>query len=77
MHVLNGQEVKMDTSNLESMSKWPIPMQKKEDQSFPGFANYYRGFIVNYCTKACPLIELTKDFPFSWGHIQQEAFDEV
>ena len=29
-HVINGQEVKMDPSKLESMSKWPIPTNKKE-----------------------------------------------
>ena len=31
-HVINGQEVKMDPSKLETMSKWPIPRQYKEIQ---------------------------------------------
>ena len=35
-HVINGQEVKMDPSKLESMSKWPIPRKKKEVQAFLG-----------------------------------------
>ena len=33
-HVINGQEVKMDPSKLETMSKWPIPTKKKEVQVF-------------------------------------------
>ena len=41
-HVINGQEVKMDPSNLETMSKWPVPTRKKEVQALIGFANYYR-----------------------------------
>ena len=42
VHVIKGQEVKMDPSKLETMSKWPIPTKKKEVQEFLGFGNYYR-----------------------------------
>ena len=42
VHVINSQKVKMDVSKLETMSKWPIPMKKKEVQAFLGFSNYYR-----------------------------------
>ena len=77
VHVINGQEVKMDPSKLETMSKWPIPTKKKEVQAFLGFANYYCRFIVNYSAKACPHIDLTKDVPFTWGHTQQQAFDNL
>ena len=59
------------------MSKWPIPTKKKEVQAFLGFPNYYRRFIVNYSAKARPLIDLTKDVPFSWGQQQQQAFNEL
>ena len=76
-HVINGQEVKMDHSKLEAMSQWPIPTKKKEIQAFLGFTNYYRRSIVNYSAKARPLIDLTKDVPFTWGHTQQQAFDEL
>ena len=69
-HVINCQEVKMDPSKLETMSKWPIPTKKQAVQALLGFANYYRWFVVNYSAKARPLIDLTKDFPFIWGHTQ-------
>ena len=76
-HVINGQEVKMDPSKPETMSKWPIQTKKKEVQELLGFANYYRRFIVNYSAKPSHLIDLTKYVPFTWGHIQQQAFDEL
>ena len=41
-HVINGQEVKIDPSKLETRSTWPIPTKKKEVQAFLGFAKYYR-----------------------------------
>ena len=40
VHVINRQEVKIDSWKLETMSKWPIPTKKKEVQAFLGFANY-------------------------------------
>ena len=76
-HVINGQEVKMVPSKLETMSKWPIRTKKKEVQAFLGFANYYRRFIVNYSAKARPFIYLTKDLPFTCGHTQQQACNEL
>ena len=64
-HVINNQEVKMDPSKLETMSKWSIPTTRKEVLAFLGFANYYHQFIVNYSSKARPLIDLTQDIPFT------------
>ena len=55
----------MDPSTLESMSKWPILAMKKEFQAFLGISKYYCQILVNYSTKACPLINLTKDFCFT------------
>ena len=71
VHVINGQEVKMDRSKHETMSKWPIPTKQKDVQAFLGFANYYCWFIINYRATARPLIVLTKDIPFTWWHAQQ------
>jgi len=76
-HIINGQQVQMDPTKLEAMSKWPTPTKKKEVQAFLGFANYYRRFIANYSGKARPLIDLTRDVPFSWGQAQQQSFDEL
>ena len=76
-NVINGQEVTMDPLKLETMSKWPVPTKKKEVQAFLGFANYYSRFIVNYSTKARPVIDLTRDIFCTWRHTQQQDFDEL
>jgi len=76
-HIINGQQVQIDLAKLEVITKWPVPTKKKEVQVFLGFANYYQWFIVNYSSKARPLIELTRDVPFSWGFEQQAAFNEL
>jgi len=39
-HIINGQQVQMDSTKHEVMSKWPTPMKKKEVQAFLDFANY-------------------------------------
>ena len=74
-HVIKGQEVKMDSSKLKTISKWPILTTRKEAHAFLGFANYYRQFIVNYSAEASPLINLTKDVPFTCVHTHQQGFD--
>jgi len=76
-HIINGQQIQMDHSKLDTMPKWPKPTKKKEVQALLGFANYYRRFIDNYSGKARPLIDLTKNVPFSCGHEQQLAFDKL
>ena len=65
-HIVNGSQVQMHAAKLETMSKWPVPTKKKEVQAFLGLANYYRRLIEDYSTEARPLIDLTKDIPFSW-----------
>ena len=67
----------MNPSKLETMSKWPISTKKKEVQAFLGLANYYRRCIVNYSAKAHPIIDLTKHVPFTCGHTQPLAIDEL
>ena len=42
VHVINGQEVRMLPSKLETISKWAIATKKKEVWVSLGFANYYR-----------------------------------
>jgi hypothetical protein len=47
-------------------------------RSFHGLASFYRCFVKDFSTIACPLNELTKkNVPFVWGKAQQLAFDEL
>ena len=76
-HVVNGTNISMQERKVNAVLNWKTPAKKKEVQAFLGFANYYRRFIKNYSAKVKPLTELTKDIPFSWGHAQQTAFDDL
>ena len=76
-HIINGQEVKMDSFKLETMSKWPIPSKKQQVQRFLAYANYDHQLIVNYSAKLRPLIHLTKDVSFTWGHIQPQSCNKL
>ena len=44
-HIVNGSQVQMDQAKLETMSKWPVPTNKKLVLALLGFANSYRRFI--------------------------------
>ena len=49
-----------------------------EIRHFHGLAGFYRRFVKDFSTIACPLNELTKkNVPFVWGKAQQNAFDEL
>jgi reverse transcriptase-like protein len=59
--VIIGQgKVEMDPVKVEGIAKWPTPTTVKDVRSFLGFCNFYRSFIANFSTVACPLNDLTK-----------------
>ena len=63
--VINGKEVKMDSSKLVTMLKWPISVNQKQVLTFTAFANYFRRFINNHSTTAHPIFHLIKHVPFT------------
>ena len=68
----------MDQAKLAAILAWPTPHNIKEVQSFLGFANFYRRFILNFSEIISPLTCLTcKDTPFEWEDKQQKAFNEL
>lgn len=68
----------MDDKKLDAIREWPAPTSVKDVQSFLGFANFYRKFILNYAKVSAPLSDLTKkEHGFHWGERQQIAFDSL
>ena len=76
--IVKPGQLAMDPIKLNSIAQWPTRSKVKDVCSFLGFANFYRRFIPNYSTIACPLIDLTKkNLPWHWTPSQQQAFDHL
>ena len=76
--IIQPREVQMDPGKVAAVRDWPTPTMLKEVRAFIGFANFYRRFIKDSSTMACPLHDLTKkDVPWHWSQEQQEAFNAI
>ena len=50
----------MDPAKVAAILDWPTPKNLKEVQSFLGFSNFYRKFILHYSALTFPLTSLTR-----------------
>ena len=76
--VVSSKGIEVDTSKIEAIRDWPTSTNIGQVRSFHGLASFYRRFVKDFSTIACPLNELTKkNVPFVWGKAQQNAFDEL
>jgi hypothetical protein len=73
--IISHNKVEINPVKIAGVSEWPTPTNKKEVQSFVGFINFYRRFILNFSQHARPLFDPTmKDVRFIWGSPQEDAF---
>ena len=73
--VISHNRVAMDPAKIAAVAEWPRPKDRREVQSFLGFANFYRRFIEKFSHIARPLFDLTKkDHPFVWSADCDAAF---
>ena len=76
--IISYNQVHMDPAKVAAITEWPTPKTVKDVQSFLGFGNFYRRFILDFSKLSKPLTELTrKDTPFSWTPERQTAFDTL
>ncbi len=76
--IISHNKVAMDPVKVAAVAEWPQPREKKEVQSFLGFANFYQRFIEGFSQVARPLFDLTKkDVPFRWSPECDVAFEEL
>ena len=65
--IIGQGEIKMDKKKLEAIKEWKPPTSVKGVQSFTGFANFYRKFILDFSNIIAPLNLLThKEEPWIW-----------
>ena len=76
--VVSSNGIEVHNSKIEAIKNWPTPTNVGHVRSFHGLAGFYRRFVKDFSTIACPLNKLTKkNVPFIWGQAQQFAFDEL
>ena len=74
--VIRPGQLLTDPAKVDTILKWPQPINAKEIRKFTGFTNYYRQFIRNYALITKPLDNLKrKSQPFCWTTDCQNAFD--
>jgi hypothetical protein len=77
-HVINEHGIKMESSKVDSVSKWPAPKNIHELRSFLGLAGYYRRFVKDFSLIASPLTSLLhKNTPYEWTAQQDDAFNKL
>ena len=76
--IVSDKGLEIDPEKVKSIIEWPTPTNKKEVQSFLGFANFYRKFIRNYSEIATPLTSLTRnEVTFIWSDKAEASFRKL
>jgi len=76
--IISEDHVEMDPVKVAGVAEWPEPTNKREVQSFLGFANFYRRFIRDFSLHAGPLFDLTRnDQKWKWEAPEAAAFQKL
>jgi hypothetical protein len=76
--IILENQVEMDPVKVAGVAEWPEPSNKREVQSFLGFANFYHRFIKDFSHHARPLFNLTKnEQKWQWGSSEASAFRKL
>ncbi|GJZ64475.1 putative reverse transcriptase domain-containing protein [Tanacetum coccineum] len=77
-HLVNSNDIHVDSSKIEAMKNWKVPKTPSEILSFLVLVGYHRRSIANFSKIAKPLTSLTqKDQKYEWGVEQKEAFQTL
>ncbi|MBW0575475.1 hypothetical protein O181_115190 [Austropuccinia psidii MF-1] len=77
-HVASGLSLGIDKNKVAGVLLKPMPQNKKEIQSFLGFAGYYRQHIKDFASIARPLHKLCdKDTGFGMAVERVKAFESL
>ncbi|CAI7745804.1 unnamed protein product [Closterium sp. NIES-53] len=74
-HVISEAGVEIDPKKLDTVKSWHPPTNITELQSFLGFVNYVRRFVLDMARLTTPLTDLLrKGVVFTWGEKEHAAF---
>ena len=77
-HRISGEGISPDLERHKDLLTKPKPTTVKELQSFLGFTNFFRTFIVNFAEKTFPLTKLLrKSTPWAWSEEQEKAYKQL
>ena len=77
-HVVGQNGLRVDPKKVSVVKDWPVPQNRLQVQTFLGFANYFRKFMVGSAALVHPLRHLSKEsVRFLWTNECQEAFEAV
>ena len=77
-HVVSGLSLCIDQNKVAAVMKKPAPSNKKELQSFLGFASYYRQHLEGFAAQAKCLYEIcSNDSCFEMTHERVKAFNAI
>ena len=76
--IVEKGHTRADPRKVQTVVDWPEPTNRKDLQSFLGFANFYRRFVRNYSKLAEPLTHLTSPSqPYIWSPAARAAFQAL
>ena len=79
-HIVGNGVVQPELAKLQAVEAFPTPTSKRQVRTFLGLTGYYRKFIPNYASVACPLTDLTKKLAPNcpvWTNQCEEAFQTL
>uniref|UniRef100_K7G546 ribonuclease H n=1 Tax=Pelodiscus sinensis TaxID=13735 RepID=K7G546_PELSI len=79
-YIVGRGVVRPQLNKVDAIQNWPRPTRKKQVRAFLGLVGYYRRFIPNFASRACPLTNLTRargpDI-VKWTMETEEAFKDL
>ena len=76
--IISENHVEMDPVKVAGVAEWPQPTNKREVQSFLGFANFYHRFIQDFSHHTRPFFDLTRnDQKWKWDLPEVTAFQKL
>ena len=77
-YIINKEEIKLDTRNLDKIREALRPEDQREIRRFLEMYQYYRQFIKGFANIAQPLYKLLKNNqPFEWTEKQEKAYQTL